>query len=651
MQPGDTLAHYTVVEKIGQGGMGEVFRARDTKLDRDVAIKILPPGFDHDPERLARFQREARTLAALQHPNVASIYGLETAGGQTFLVMELVVGEDLSQRLVRGALPIDRVLEIAGQIATGLEAAHDKGIVHRDLKPANIKLGSDGAVKILDFGLARAYEGDPEQTDSSATQPTLTAAMTGAGVILGTAAYMSPEQARGKALDKRTDIFSFGVVLYEMLTGARPFGGETLSDTLASVLKEQPDRGALPADTPAAVRLLLDRCLEKDARKRLRDIGEARLIMAAVQGGDATASLILGRAGAGDTSGPTRLRPREMAAWALGLVAVAVLGIGFLRGGSTPPTAAKAVHNLSVPIQGDTDLRFTHGGLVISPDGSRIAYINGHKLYVRRLDSWDPIEIPQSEGASSPFWSPDGQWLAFAIDRDLLHGPARRHPAQGDLHGRDGLLPHHRRRLARRRPHRVPRQQGPDGRARRPAATSHLRVGGRHGDRRLPRTRRPARRPGPRGRRPHAGGRQHPRASSSLDGTLTQRDHDPRREHHRCLLLAVGSPPVPEQGDALGGGVLPGRAGGPGRSVPGRPQHGGAQRRRGRHPRLRPQRGRRSSGGSSWSTGPAPIVSRLGQAGRPVGVPTPCRRTEPGRSATHADATCTCTTTGRPAPA
>ncbi len=420
MQPGQSLAHYKVAEKLGQGGMGEVYRARDTKLDREVAIKILPPGFANDPERLARFQREARTLAALQHPNVASVYGLETADGQTFLVMELVAGEDLSQRLIRGALPVDQVVEIAGQIATGLEAAHDKGIVHRDLKPANLKLGSDGTVKILDFGLARAYEVDPAQTDSSVTLPTMTAAMTGAGVILGTAAYMSPEQARGKTLDKRTDIFSFGAVLYEMLTGARSFGGETLSDTLASVLKEQPDRGALPTDTPAALRLLLDRCLEKDARKRLRDIGEARLILAAVQGGDTSASSILGSTsalGAADAPRPTGIRPREMAAWVVGFMAIIALGFSVLRGGSTPPP--QAVRELSVPIAGVSDLRFTHGGLVISPDGSRLAYINSRKLYVRRMDSWDPIEIPQSEGASSPFWSPDGQSLGFAVDRDL----------------------------------------------------------------------------------------------------------------------------------------------------------------------------------------------------------------------------------------
>jgi len=220
MQPGQTLAHYTVVEKIGAGGMGEVFRATDSKLGRDVALKVLPAGFNQDPDRLGRFQREARTLASLQHPNVASVYGLETADGQTFLVMELVEGEDLSQRLARGALPVDRVVDIAGQIATGLEAAHDKGIVHRDLKPANVKLGSGGAVKILDFGLARAYEGDPEKGEGSSTSPTMTAAMTNAGVILGTAAYMSPEQARGKSLDRRTDIFSFGTVTPQRYRGS-----------------------------------------------------------------------------------------------------------------------------------------------------------------------------------------------------------------------------------------------------------------------------------------------------------------------------------------------------------------------------------------------------------------------------------------------
>jgi serine/threonine protein kinase len=421
MQPGQTLAHYTVVEKIGAGGMGEVYRATDSKLGRDVALKVLPAEFDKDPDRLGRFQREARTLASLQHPNVASVYGLETADGQTFLVMELVEGEDLSQRLSRGALAVDRVIDIAGQIATGLEAAHDKGIVHRDLKPANVKLGADGTVKILDFGLARAYEGDTEKGEGSATSPTMTAAMTNAGVILGTAAYMSPEQARGKSLDKRTDIFSFGTVLFEMFTGVRPFEGETLSDTLASVLKEHPDTATLPSDTPPALLTLLDRCLEKDPKKRLRDIGEARLILEAVQGGDSHASTILGKPPILEGTSPTRsqgIRPREIVAWAVAAITVIFLGTKMIQGqgASLEPQPA---FKLSVPIEGETDLRSSHGGLAISPDGSRVAYINNRKLFIRRLDSWDPIEIPQTEGVSTPFWSPDGQWLAFAIDYDF----------------------------------------------------------------------------------------------------------------------------------------------------------------------------------------------------------------------------------------
>jgi Tol biopolymer transport system component len=420
MKPGDILAHYTVTEKIGAGGMGEVFRASDTKLGRDVALKVLPAGFDNDSERLARFQREARTLASLQHPNVASVYGLEAAAGKTFLVMELVEGEDLCQRLGRGALPVDQVVDIVRQIATGLEAAHDKGIVHRDLKPANVKVGADGTVKILDFGLARAYEGDAAEKEGSATSPTLTAAMTNDGVILGTAAYMSPEQARGMALDKRTDIFSFGVVLYEMLTGAQPFRGETLSDTLASILKEQPDRGALPPGVPPAIRLLLDRCLEKDPKKRIRDIGEARLILEAVQAGDRSASAILGtgiaRPGP-EGAGRARIRRREIAAWAVAAILIVALG-AVLKGGGDPLQTPNSV-KLAVPIQGAADLRYSHGGLAISPDGTRIAYINQKKLYVRRLDSWDPIEIPQTEGVSTPFWSPDSRWLAFGIDKVL----------------------------------------------------------------------------------------------------------------------------------------------------------------------------------------------------------------------------------------
>jgi len=421
MQAGQSIAHYTIVEKIGAGGMGEVYRAKDTKLGRDVAIKVLPAGFDRDPERLGRFQREARTLATLQHPNIASVYGLETVDETTFLVMELVEGEDLSQRLLRGALPLDRVLDIAGQIATGLEAAHDKGIVHRDLKPANIKLGDDETVKILDFGLARAYEGDGEAGEGSATSPTMTAAMTNAGVILGTAAYMSPEQARGKSLDKRTDIFSFGAVLYEMLTGTRPFEGETLSDTLASVLKEQVNTGSLPPDMPPALRMVMDRCLEKDAKKRLRDIGEARLIIEAVKNGDDTASSVLGGFPAVEEESPapsSRVRPREIAAWALALAAVLFLGFHLVTGRQTPVSAPPA-WKLSVPVEGDSQIQYTNGGLAISPDGTRVLYINNKKLYVRRLDSWDPIEVPGTENVANPFWSLDSQWMVFGMEREI----------------------------------------------------------------------------------------------------------------------------------------------------------------------------------------------------------------------------------------
>jgi Tol biopolymer transport system component/predicted Ser/Thr protein kinase len=418
---GKQLAHYQVTSLLGKGGMGEVYRARDAKLGREVALKVLPAGFDEDPERLARFQREARTLASLQHPNVASIYGLETAEGLTFLVMELVEGEDLSERLTRGAVPLDRALDIAAQVATGLEAAHDKGIVHRDLKPANIKLGTDGSVKILDFGLARAYGGDTETSSESSATPTLTAAMTAPGMIMGTAAYMSPEQARGKVLDRRTDIFSFGALLYEMLTGIRPFQGESVSDILASILKEQPDPDALPAQVPPAVRHLILRCLEKDSRKRLRDMGEARLIIEAVQGGDSTATTVLGHPAVSSDEQPAGRRRsglREMAAWAVALVAL--IGLGwFAARDQGPPAVAVRANKFVLPLPEGVDIKTTHDSLGISPDGTRVAYVGNNRLFVRKLDAWEPTEIPQSEGAGSPFWSPDSSWLVYTVGREV----------------------------------------------------------------------------------------------------------------------------------------------------------------------------------------------------------------------------------------
>ena len=270
---GATLAHYKVLEKLGEGGMGVVWKALDTKLDREVAIKVLPESFSSDPDRVARFEREAKVLASLNHRNIAAIFGVDQADGKRFLVMELVEGEDLSRRLERGPLPVEEAIDACHQLARALEAAHEKGVLHRDLKPANVQLTPEGRIKVLDFGLAKAFEieGDP------GASPTLTSAGTKAGMILGTAGYMSPEQARGKPLDKRTDIWSFGCILFECLTARPAFRGETMSDTLASILKSEANWSLLPDRTPPRVRELLQRCFEKDARNRLRDIGDARL--------------------------------------------------------------------------------------------------------------------------------------------------------------------------------------------------------------------------------------------------------------------------------------------------------------------------------------------------------------------------------------
>ena len=420
----ESFSHYQILSPLGAGGMGEVYRARDTELDREVALKILPETFAADPERLARFEREAKVLASLNHPNIGAIYAIAREGDRIGLALELVEGEDLAEHIARGALPMDEALDIAGQIATALEVAHEQGIVHRDLKPANVKITPDGTVKVLDFGLAKALDSAGEMSgDPSITQsPTMMTASTQAGMILGTAAYMSPEQARGKPLDRRTDIFSFGIVLYEMLTGGRPFDGDTISDTLASILKEQPNRDALPAQTPPAVQLLIDRCLEKDAKKRIRDIGEARLIIEAVRGGDATATSVFGAVSAPDTEAPvqpSRFRPREIIAWGLAVVAVAVLGFTMMQSDDGATVSNPPAHKLSVPIEGRTALRYSHRGLAISPDGKRVAYINKNKLHIRRLDTWDPIEVPQSENCGSPFWSPDGAWLAYYTGKEM----------------------------------------------------------------------------------------------------------------------------------------------------------------------------------------------------------------------------------------
>jgi serine/threonine protein kinase len=280
---GSNVSHYKVTSKLGEGGMGEVWRAEDTKLGRDVALKMLPDGFAQDPERLARFEREARVLASLSHPNIAGIHGLEEVEGKRFLVMELVDGQTLAERIQQGPMPVEEAVRIAKQIAEAVEAAHEKGVVHRDLKPANVNITPDGTVKVLDFGLAKALIGDPMSGDkidqALSLSPTLTQAMTGLGVLLGTAGYMSPEQARGKPVDRRADIWSFGCILYEMLTGQRLFTGETATDVIGAVVHKEPDLDELSAKVPARIRRLLDRCLQKDVNRRLQSIGDARIAL------------------------------------------------------------------------------------------------------------------------------------------------------------------------------------------------------------------------------------------------------------------------------------------------------------------------------------------------------------------------------------
>jgi len=411
---GSRLGHYEITSVLGKGGMGEVYRATDTKLGREVALKILPAVFATDPERMARFEREARTLASFQHPNIASIYGFEEEGGHRFLVMELAEGEDLSVRLAQGPVPVDSALKIALQIAEGLEAAHESGIVHRDLKPANVVLGPDGQVKLLDFGLARAIEGDTQSAvpDNS---PTLTAAFTAPGVILGTAAYMSPEQARGKPIDKRSDIWAFGVILWEMLTGERLFGGETVSDILAAVLTRDMDQKALPEDVPLSVRALLARCLERDPRLRLRDIGEARLLLL-----DPSASFsMMSPAGLpGDVE--KRRKPAAVVAlvapWLLLAAVVALFFTGVLgTGGGAEPERRVRRFDIALKMPEIYNTRTVE----ISPDGKHLVYFALDGLWVRDLDNTEarllvgPEDLAYNEVGITPFWSPDNQFIGY----------------------------------------------------------------------------------------------------------------------------------------------------------------------------------------------------------------------------------------------
>ncbi|MFN8587105.1 MAG: protein kinase [Candidatus Eisenbacteria bacterium] len=404
---GDKLGSYEILAPLGAGGMGEVYRARDPRLGRDVAIKVLPEAFASDPERLARFEREARLLASLSHPNIAVLHGLEHEGTRRFLVMELVEGESLAQRLTAGALPMDEALDVARQVATALEAAHDGGVVHRDLKPGNVMVTPAGLVKVLDFGLAKGATGSPSDSSLSAS-PTRTYAMTGDGMILGTAAYMSPEQARGKPVDRRTDIWAFGCVLFECLTGRQAFEGETVSDLIASILKGTIEWDALPSATPPRVRELLTRCLERDARQRLRDIGEARLVLE--KPGDVAAPAAAAPATA-------HRAPLPVAALATGALLLAALA-GFAAWSLKPaPAVPTTWAELAPPAGGRWEWSFGGDGAV-SPDGRW--FISGvtdslraRRLVLRDLETGGVRPLEGTEEGAYPFWSPDGRSIGF----------------------------------------------------------------------------------------------------------------------------------------------------------------------------------------------------------------------------------------------
>jgi eukaryotic-like serine/threonine-protein kinase len=410
---GARLGAYEVVGSLGAGAMGEVYRARDTKLQRDVAIKVLPPVVMGDAERSARFTREAHVLASLNHPHIAAIYGLEQDEGAAFLVLELVEGETLDRRIARGALPMDEALPMATQIAEALEAAHEKGIIHRDLKPANIALTTDGQVKLLDFGLAKslgAASASPPPASLSMAATIAPALVTDAGSLLGTAAYMSPEQARGKDADRRSDVWAFGCVLFEMLTARRAFEGEVVSETLANVLKGDPDWSRLPGHTPPAVRVLLRGCLERNPRQRFGDLSAARVLIAAsAQLSPATAS-----------AGRRRSHALTLAVGAI--AALALAAVGYLSWPRTAPTGPLRILELSLPPT------FSFGAVataVLSPDGTRLAYTAANEqgridLMVRDLDGVRVTRLAETNGAHSPFWSPDGRWVAYYNGGQLL---------------------------------------------------------------------------------------------------------------------------------------------------------------------------------------------------------------------------------------
>jgi eukaryotic-like serine/threonine-protein kinase len=404
---GTRLGPYEILSLLGVGGMGEVYRALDTKLHRDVAIKVMSPAFAADGARLARFRREAQVLASLNHPNIAAIYGLDESNGIVALALELVDGEDLAERLKRGALVLDETVRIAKQIIEGLEAAHERGVVHRDLKPANIKLTKDGSVKILDFGLAKENESELASDANLSQSPTMSRQMTEAGVILGSAAYMSPEQARGKPVDRRADIWAYGVVLFEMLSGRRPFEGDRVTDTLASVLRQEIPWSVLPAATPDFVRRLLGRCLERDPRRRLQAIGEARI---ALEDGS-VAPLV------SPTQAPGKGRLFRILPWLLA-AAVTFAAAWVLSTRGAPGTRPPEIQRFDVTFPADVEpVPAYDGGFALSPDGRVVAMVGvrhgARSLFVRRLESEEVLEITEPGSVNGASFSPDGTKLAI----------------------------------------------------------------------------------------------------------------------------------------------------------------------------------------------------------------------------------------------
>ena len=427
---GSRLGHYDVTALIGEGGMGQVYRATDTQLGRDVALKILPDAFVTDPDRLARFQREAQVLASLNHPNIAQIHGIEKSDDTQALVLELVEGPTLADRIAKGPIPLDEALPIAKQIAEALEAAHEAGVIHRDLKPANIKVRDDGTVKVLDFGLAKALDttpaGDPSQS------PTLTAAATQMGVILGTAAYMAPEQAKGKTADRRSDVWAFGAVLYEMLAGRRAFVGDDVSDTIVSVFRDDPDWSALSNEVPSRVRQAIGICLQKDSKQRVRDISAIRLAM---EGAFETSSL----SALGPSQGASAQSNSswQAAALVVGASVVVALVTGFAVWNLRPEPERRAVSRFEVLTAptGPFRIQGARPEIAISPDGTRIVYgsgaggVSNRHLFLRRLDQIEAIPLRGTQGGDGPVFSPDGQSVGFVADNALkkvsiLGGPA-----------------------------------------------------------------------------------------------------------------------------------------------------------------------------------------------------------------------------------